>query len=191
MSKRALKLTLVTLAITSGRADAKPSARFFLDGAFGLAVPIADTTYRDRNYPAPTLGLHLGAEVWVTPRIGLAPELALDGGPIIGRASVNTGRVRAQPGLRVLFGFGRGHAFFLRTLIGADLIIAGPGAVAGLGKVDAGLSVEGGAGMQFRIARRAVAGFSVGVPVSIHTFNTPGYGTQTDLQAVAFIGYRR
>ena len=192
MCKRALALAaLITLVVTTARADGRPPARFFFDGALGVAVPIADGTYRDGNYPGPLVGVRLGAELWLSRRIGLAPELALDGGPVIGHSSVNTGRFRPQAGLRVLFGFGHGHAFLLRALVGADLLIAGPGALAGLGKVDAGVAFEPGAGMQFRIARHAVAGFILGVPVGVHTFHTPSYGTQADFSAVGFVGYRR
>ncbi len=192
MLKTALTSVLVTLLGTAtARADARPSARFLLDGVAGVAIPMGDTIYRDANYPGPVFGLRLGAELWITPHLGLAPELALEGGPLMGHTTVNTGRARIQPGLRLLLGFGKGHAFFVRALLGADLLIFGPGAVGGLGKLDVGLVIEPGVGMQFRIARRAVLGFTVGTPVAFHSFHDPSYGTHADFEAALFVGYRR
>jgi hypothetical protein len=168
------------------------SALFFLDGAGGIAIPIGDSNYVDSFYPSPRLGLRLGAEIWITRHIGLAPEFALDGGPLFGKRSnaVTTGSLRFQPGLRVLFGFGRGHAFFLRYLIGGEAFIFGPGGRGGVGTTDVGFATEPGIGMQFRIGRHAVAGFTAGFPIALHSFGTSSTSVNADFEASGFVGLR-
>ncbi len=193
--KRSLAIALqlaVALPLAAHDARARPTARFFLDGAFGLTVPIADADYADEFYPSPAIGLRLGGEIWLRPRFGLAPEVALDGGPLVGQRStgVTTGRFRFQPGLRVLFGFGRGHAFFLRFLVGGELFVYGPGGRGGAGTVNLGFAAEPGFGMQFRVARRAVAGFTAGFPVGAHTFGAPATFINADFALSGFVGLR-
>lgn len=171
----------------------RASARFFLDGSAGIEIPLADQRYRDSQFPWPRIGLHLGAEIWLTRHIGLAPELALDGGPLINQAnpsSVTTGVFRFQPGLRFLVGFGRGHAFFLRWLIGGELDVFGPGGRGGANTTNLGFATEPGLGMQFHIARHAVAGFTLGFPIGVHTFGSPATQTNVDFDMSGFIGLR-
>ena len=191
---RMASLVVLLLSIASARAahaERPGPARFLLDGVVGLGVPLADTTYRDHSWPSPIFGLHLGAEIPVGRRISLAPEVGIDLGPVIGRSATTTIQLRLQPGLRVLIGFGHGHAFFFRALVGASLFIFTPGGVDSPGKINAGVGFEPGMGMQFRIAPRAVAGFTVGTPVSFHTYGQPLLWTYADLQVAAFVGYRR
>jgi hypothetical protein len=196
-SMHLLRIGAAALALVAGgafanAASARPQARFFLDGAATVEVPIGDGDYTGAYWPSPQFGLHLGAEVWLRPHLGLAPEFAIDGGPVLDkRANPTTGRLRFQPGLRVLFGFGRGHAFFLRWLIGADLIIYGPGGSQGQGTVDPGFVTTPGLGMQFRVARHAVIGFLAGVPVALHSYGAPSTHVNADFETGFFIGYRR
>ena len=69
--------------------------------------------------------------------------------------------------------------------------MSGPGSNGAAGKLDAGFSFEPGLGMQFRIAPRAVVGFTAGTPVSFHNFGGPTNFTYADFEGVFFIGYRR
>jgi hypothetical protein len=180
---------LVVGASGSARAE---SARFFVDGGVGVMAPIADSTYANSFLPSPKLSLRLGAEIWLTRRVGLAPELALDGGPLLGQRSsgVTTGKLRFQPGLRVLFGFGHGHAFFLRYLVGGEVLVYGPGGREGAGKLNLGLATEPGVGMQFRVSRHAVVGFTLGVPIGLHSYGTPRSEVNVDFDATFFVGLR-
>jgi len=185
-------LVLLVSLLATSVAQARPVTRFFLDGAVAVNIPVADGDYTNAYYPSPQLGLHLGVEIWLASHIGLAPEFALDGGPIIDRlTNPTTGRVRFQTGLRLLFGFGRGHAFFLRWLIGAELIAYGPGGSQGQGTINVGFATEPGVGMQFHVARRTVVGFLLGVPVGLHSYGAPPTHVNADFNASFFIGYRR
>jgi hypothetical protein len=180
------------MLLTAGAARARTSTNFLFDGVAGVAVPIADGDYRDGFYPWPKIGLRIGAEIWFTPRIALAPELALDGGPLIGQrsAGLTTGKFRCQPGARLLFGFGQGHAFFLHYLIGAELFVFGPGGRGGAGTLNLGFATEPGGGMQFKIGRRTVAGFMLGFPIGMHTYGSPITSTNADFDVSGFIGLR-
>jgi hypothetical protein len=187
---RTLLVPLICLIATS-HAGARPVTRFFFDGAIAVNVPVADDGYTRAYWPSPEFGLHLGAEIWLTSRVGLAPEFALDGGPIIDRlTNPTTGRIRFEPGLRLLFGFGRGHAFFLRWLIGGELMAFGPGGSQGQGTLNVGFATEPGVGMQFHVARHAVLGFLAGVPVGLHSYGMPAQ-LNADFNASLFLGYRR
>lgn len=185
--------TAIVLAILAGStsAQARPIVHPLVDGVVGVSVPVAGSGYSDVFYPSPVFGLHVGAEIWLGHHIGLAPELALDGGPFISQhtSGVTTGRFRFQPGLRVLFGFGRGHAFFLRWLFGGEIFAYGPGGREGAGQLNLGFATEPGAGMQFRVARHAVLGFVLGVPVGVHTFGNVTV-SNVDFAASFFVGYR-
>jgi hypothetical protein len=173
---RKTSLTFVVLALLVAgrdRANAAPlTSRLLVDGSVGVEVPMGGATYRDYYEPWPDFGLALGVELWLTRRLALAPELALDGGPYFEQhaAGVTTGAFRIRPGLRILFGFGHGHAFFARFLTGAELLAFGPGGRLGAGTVNAGFSGEPGVGMQFSVARHAVVGFIVATPFSFHKY---------------------
>jgi hypothetical protein len=186
----------IALSSLAGAAHADPNRRvdahFLLDGVVGVGIPIADAEHRDSFYPSPKFGLALGAEIWLARHIGLAPELTLDGEPFLPKRStaVTTGRVRALPGLRLLLRFGRGHAFFLRYLVGVDLLVFGPGGTLGAGKISAGFRTEPGLGMQFKVARRAVLGFTTGVPIGLHDIDGIRH-VNTDFDVSFFVGYRR
>ncbi len=173
-------------------ASARPRSGFFLDAAVGFSAPIAGAHWLDAYYPSPIFGLHLGGEIWLAHRVGLAPELALDGGPLIDQGSgrVTTGRFRFQPGLRVLFGFGAGHAFFLRWLLGGELLAYGTGGRGDVGAVNVGFATEPGVGMQFHVARHAVIGFLLGTPIGVHSFGGPNE-VNVDFAASFFVGWRR
>lgn len=177
---------IASLMVLSAAAAARPvKARFFLDGALGASIPIADSIYTSEVWPTVKASLRLGAELWLSRHFGLAPELALDGAPIISRFDdgVHDGKGRFQAGLRVLAGFGNGHAFFARALVGVEVTRQPPA-----------FTAELGVGMQFRVARRAVAGFTAGFPISVYQFETgdaPITTRHVDFDLLGFIGYRR
>jgi hypothetical protein len=176
---------IASLILLGSAAEARPvNARFFLDGAAGLSIPIAGQHYPDEYYPSPKLALRLGAELWLRRRFGLAPELAVDVTPMISRpdASVHTARWRALPGLRLLFGFGRGHAFFLRFLVGVEGMW---GTIAP--------TFETGLGLQFHVAPRTVVGFTASVPVAFYAAAADGPPVgpvQADFDLMVFVGLR-
>jgi hypothetical protein len=188
-----LRIAFVLLALlVASPSFARSAAGFLVDGVVGVSVPVADSNWADTYYPGPIFGLHLGAEVWLARHVGLAPEMALDGGPLIDKGSgrATAGRFRMQPGLRVLIGFGGGHALFFRWLIGAELLAYGPGGTLGAGAVNVGFATEPGFGMQFRVARHAVIGFVLGVPIGVHSLEAPSEAN-VDFSASFFIGWRR
>ena len=185
--------TIATLLLLAGTAEARlDHAGFFLDGATGVGVPIGDSRYTDASLIFWKFGLRGGAALWFTPRLGIAPELAADGGPEWGTHStgVTLGKFRAQTGLRFLVGFGKRHAFFLRATAGAEGLIFGPGGRLGAGQMNWGFVVEPGAGVELRIARRAVVGLLIGFPVGLHTFGQPITEVFADFDATVFFGYR-
>ena len=188
---RTRSLVFVMLVLAAAPANARPVARFLLDGAIGVNIPVGDGNYVDTYYPSPTFGLHLGGEIWVQRHLAVAPELALDGGPLLDRASnPTTGRARFQLGMRLLFGFGRGHAFFLRWLAGVELLAYGPGGSGGQGTVNTGFATEPGVGMQFSVSRHAVLGFLAGVPIGVHGYGRPDE-VNADFNLTFFVGYRQ
>ncbi len=105
-----------------------------------------------------------GAELWFSRGFAFAGEIDLDLQPqMLDNGSV-AGRVRALAGFRLVFGFGVG-AFFLRHAIGADYITD---ALPRVGRISGavGLAVEPGLGLQFKFARRGVAGFVMDFPTT-------------------------
>jgi hypothetical protein len=179
------------LLLAAAPANARPVARFLVDGVIGVNIPIANGNYVDSYYPSPTFGLHFGGEIWVARHFAVAPELALDGGPLLDRVTnPTTGRARFQLGMRFLFGFGRGHAVFLRWLAGAELLAYGPGGPGGQGTVNAGFATEPGVGMQFRVSRHAVVGFVNGFPIGVHSYGRPSE-VNADFDISFFVGYRQ
>jgi hypothetical protein len=167
----------------------KVGARFFLDGAFGVTFPIADSAYRGSYFPSPELSLRLGAELWFSRHFGIAPEGAIDIVPVIDsvRGDVDFTRLRLLFGLRVLFGFGRGHAFFLRGVLGAEawFFVDRGGVVRG--NIVA-FVFEPGLGLQFHVARHMVVGFAADFPVVPHDY-APSR-VQVDADLLFFLGLR-
>lgn len=191
MRSRVRLVTWMTVLLAPVTAVARPAASFLADGSLAVDIPFAGAPHRDEFYPSPTIGLTLGAELWLSHRIGLAPVFVLDGGPLIPRrtAAVTTGHARLAPGLRLLFGVGHDRAVFLQWLLGLDTLVYGPGGSQGAGTFDLGVAVEPGVGMQFRVARHAVLGFLVAVPVAVHdVFDTRPVGADIDLRF--FVGRR-
>jgi hypothetical protein len=190
--KRLAIAALLLLALPRASEARRVRAHFLLDGMLGLTVPFADADFSDAFLPSPKPGVALGVELWLSRRFAIAPEFSLDGAPLFSRRStgVTTGTLRFQSGLRVLFGFGRGHAFLLRFLFGGEAFIFGPGGRGGAGTTNVGFATEPGLGMQFRFSRRGVAGFLLGFPIGVHTFGTPVTSTDVAFDALGFIGLR-
>ena len=184
---------VIAILFSAGVARAELSHRGFLfDGAVGVGVPIGDSGYTYSSLLVLKFGVRGGAELWLTPRFGLAPELAVDGGPVFEQHAngVTSGKFRVQSGLRFLVGFGRGHAVFLRWVLGAEALVYGPGGRLGAGRLNWGFLTEPGVGMQFKVARRMVLGWLIGFPVGLHTFGTPDNAIYADFDATAFLGLR-
>jgi hypothetical protein len=184
-------VTSIALLLAPATVRARPAASFLADGSLGVDLPFAGAPYRDSFYPSPTLGLTLGAEVWLSQRIGLAPAFSIDGGPLLPRrtSAVSTGHARLAPALRLLFDVGHGRAVFVQWLLGLDTFIYGPGGTLGAGKFDLGVAVDAGVGMQFRFRRHLAIGFIVGVPVAVHDpFDTRPVDAGVDLRF--FVGRR-
>jgi hypothetical protein len=57
--------------------------------------------------------------------------------------------------------------------------------------LDIGVAFEPGFGMQFRVARRMVLGFTVGTPIGVHTVPDRPRSVGADVDMSFFIGYRR
>jgi hypothetical protein len=114
---------------------------------------------------------------------GIAGEVDLDPEPLMttNRDAVQ-GRFRGMIGFRMLFGFGIG-AFFIRHAIGVDYIARIPNG--NILEAEGRLAVEPGVGVQFRVVRHMVVGFSVDFPIA---FYQPL--TAIDVQFLGFIGAR-
>lgn len=161
-------------------------ARFMLDVAPGVAIPVADGPYRAAFGPSFKLSSRFGAEFWFTRHFGIAGEADLDLSPLMVDVTPieARARVRGLVGFRLLFGF-RVGAFFIRQAMGVDWI-GGSVPRAGIASGVAALGVEPGFGMYFRFIRHGVAGFAVDFPVGF--FNFPSYAA--DVQMLGFLGLR-
>ncbi len=188
-------VAVVSLVLVAGGARiarARTPTQFLFDGRLGMVAPVAGTGYADVFYPSPAFGVDLGAELWLRPKLGLAPELVLDGGPLVEQhsAAITTGRFRFTPGLRALFGFGsHGHAVFAELLVGGELFVYGAGGRQGAGTFNVGFATQPGGGMQFKLSQHTVAGFIVGVPIGVHRFSN-NVSTSVDIAATGFFGGR-
>jgi hypothetical protein len=171
------------LLLTTGPAEARGvDARFLLDAAPGLTVPIADNYWRGYGGPSFKFSLRVGAELWFAHQFGIAGEVDLDPEPLILSNHDVVGRVRGLVGFRLLFGF-RVGAFFIRHAIGVDYvgtIETAPNRLAG----EAALAVEPGVGVQFRFIRHGVVGFLVDFPIGFF------YHLAADVQFLGFLGVR-
>jgi hypothetical protein len=198
--KRALALVLLvtTLAAVPRSARARRlTAKFLLDGGIGVTFPIGDYYYRNAYFPSPEFMLRFGAELWFSRHFGLAPEAGIEIVPVVSNSPGNRGqvdftRLRWLFGLRLLFGFGRGHAFFLRAAFGADVeFFEVPTGFGGPRPNFAWFVFEPGLGLQFKVARRMVAGFAVDFPIVPHDYNYYGYSNvQVDTSLLFFLGLR-
>jgi hypothetical protein len=179
---RALVIALLIVAGFARPAEARRvDARFFMDFAPGIAVPIADAPWRAYTSPSFKFSLRVGAELWLARGFGIAGEVDLDPEPLITTDRVQ-GRFRGMVGFRLLFGFGIG-AFFIRHAIGADYISRIPSG--NILEAQAALAVEPGVGVQFRVIRHMVVGFTVDFPVGFFQSLTA-----VDVQFLGFLGAR-
>jgi hypothetical protein len=176
-------LVVVMLLLGSSVAEARRvDSRFLMDFAPGITVPIADDGWRAYTGPSFKFSLRIGGELWFHPGIGIAGEVDLDPEPVMTSPDGAVGRFRGMIGFRILFGFRIG-AFFIRHAIGGDYLAhyRAPGVF----DAQAGLAVEPGMGVQFRVVRHLVVGFAVDFPIAFYT-NT----FATDVQFLGFLGIR-
>jgi hypothetical protein len=181
-----VKKLAIVLALLASSATAHArgvNAKFLMDFLPGVSIPIADVGWRASADPSFKFSVRTGAELWFSRGFAFAGEIDLDLQPqMLDNGSV-AGRVRALAGFRLVFGFGVG-AFFLRHAIGADYITD---ALPRVGRISGavGLAVEPGLGLQFKFARRGVAGFVMDFPT---TFS--GGTFAMDVQLLGLIGFR-
>lgn len=203
-----LVLALLTPWTASGRERLK--ARFLLDAAPGLTVPIGDADYDRLFDPTFKFSLRIGAELWPTKLIGVAPEVVLDGIPMNANDAVfqpvtfagvdaSFGRFRAVFGARLLINFGIG-AVFLRFGVGVDYLggsvranLTGQPIGNAINQSSTGFTADPAIGVQFGFLRYGVAGAQLGFPVALHDFD--GSGNQrgfvaADLDILGFVGVR-
>ncbi len=178
------KLAIVAALLWSAAAQARGvNAKFLMDFLPGLSVPIGDPSWRNTADPSFKFSVRTGAELWFSHKFAFAGEVDVDLQPQMLDDGTVAGRVRAMLGFRLVFGFGVG-AFFLRHALGVDYIST---ALPRIGRVagTVGLAVEPGLGLQFRFARRGVAGFVMDFPTAF------GGGTfAMDVQLLGLIGFR-
>jgi len=181
---RALLLSLALLAGGGGAAHARGvNARFLMDFLPGVSIPIADGAWRADADPSFKFSVRTGAELWFNRRFAFAGEIDLDLSPLMFDDGGVAGRVRALAGFRLVFGF-RVGAFFIRQALGVDFISDRAPLNGRLRGVTA-LAVEPGVGLQFRFARRGVAGFVMDFPTAFSS------GTfAMDVQLLGMIGIR-
>jgi hypothetical protein len=182
-SRSVLALVVFSLVFTFAQEAAarRVNAKFLLDFAPGIQVPIATAGYVAEVEPTFKHSLRIGAELWINRRFGIAGEGDFGLSPILFDDGGLGARVRFLLGFRLLFGF-RVGAFFLRHAIGLDHAVRNvrapqPGI--------SSLGVEPGFGLQFYFARRGVAGFGVDLPTA---FNNNTFSM--DIQFLGFIGLR-
>jgi hypothetical protein len=181
-----MRVAIALAMLWSATAQARGvNAKFLMDFLPGLSVPIADGTWRGEADPSFKFSLRTGAELWFTRGFAFAGEIDLDVSPQMRDDGTVAGRVRALAGFRLVFGFGVG-AFFIRHAIGLDYAtttLPTPGRIRG----SVSLGVEPGIGLQFRFARRGVAGFVMDFPTAFYD-NTSAF--IMDVQLLGLIGLR-
>jgi hypothetical protein len=135
--------------------------------------------------------LRMGGEFWfgAARKVGIAGEVATDLEPLTYRGVDDThfGRIRALVGLRFLIAFKLG-AIWLRGATGLDYIIGTQRS--GPYLTSLAYTVEPGFGIQFRISRKGVIGFSAGFPIAFPSFDTRPTFTSIDCDLLIFIGAR-
>ena len=187
MRTRAAVLALLLVPLFPSLSEARRvDSRFLLDIAPGITVPIADDGWRGYTGPSFKFSLRIGGELWIANGFGIAGEVDLDPEPVMTSDGVQ-GRFRGMIGFRLLFGFRIG-AFFIRHAIGGDYLArfhprggtvdVNPGA----------LAVEPGMGVQFRVVRHLVIGFSVDFPIAFYETNNGPFAA--DVQFLGFLGVR-
>lgn len=177
----------VGLALLGALAQSTPAsargvdARFLMDFAPGITVPIAGAGYAASTGPSFKFSLRTGAELWFNRVFGIAGDGDLGFSPMMSSGGP-TFRFRGLVGLRLLIGF-RVGAFFIRQAIGVDYIA---GTLRSLSVLDgtSALAVEPGFGVQFRFIRHGVVGFALDFPVGFFNF------LAADVQMLAFLGLR-
>jgi len=191
MKKLASAILLVVGVFAATPARAEVHGRFLFDAAPGVSIPLADRTYRGEFSASFKLSLRMGGEFWfgAARKVGIAGEVATDFEPLTysGVDDTHFGRIRALVGLRFLIAFKIG-AIWLRAATGLDYIIGSQPGNAYLQSY--AYTVEPGFGIQFRITRRGVIGFSAGFPVAFPSFDQRPTFTSIDADLLVFIGAR-
>jgi hypothetical protein len=183
-----VKKLAIVVALLSSTASAHArgvNAKFLMDFLPGLSVPIADGTWRGEADPSFKFSLRTGAELWFSRGFAFAGEIDLDISPQMRDNGTVAGRVRALAGFRLVFGFGVG-AFFIRHAMGLDYSttqLPSPGRIRGA----VNFAVEPGVGLQFKFARRGVAGFVMDFPTAFYDDTSVFI---MDVQLLGLIGMR-
>ena len=205
---RVLALVMLLASAAPAGAD-KLKWNGLFDAAVGVSIPVGDSNYNRFADPTFKLSLRGGAEIWLTNRFAVAPELALDFIPVKtddgtfrpAGAGIDTSffRFRVLAGARLLWNLGI-CALFARFGIGLDYITGSERAsILGL-NINLNLSstaftLEPGVGVQFHFLKYGIAGGTLGFPVAFHNFNKNDAAnnsafTAVDLDILAFAGAR-
>jgi hypothetical protein len=179
--KAGVRAIIVSFLFFSTAAEArKVDAKFLLDVGPGIAVPIAGPDWRADTSASFKHTLRLGGEFWITSRFGLAVEADADVSAVMIRGDGADARFRGLVGMRELIGFGVG-AFFFRQAVGFDHLW---GANQKVWEGATSPALEFGIGVQFKFARRGVAGFTTEFPVAFYSL------IAVDVQIMGFVGAR-
>jgi len=177
-----VRAILVSILLLSTAAEARRvDAKFLLDVGPGVAVPIFGPDWRSDTNASFKHTLRIGGEFWITHRFGLAVEADADVSAVMIQGDGADARFRGLVGIRELIGFNVG-AFFFRQAVGFDHLWGANAKTPFEGATAA--AIEMGLGVQFKFARRGVAGFVTDFPVAFYS------SIAIDVQFLGFVGAR-
>jgi hypothetical protein len=207
---RARLIALALVMAPSVASAGKLKVQFLGDAALGVSIPVGDSTYNKFADPTFKFSVRAGAEIWLTDRIGIAPELTVDFIPVktddstyrpntFVQADTPFSRYRVLAGARLLINFGIGAAF-ARFGLGVDYLTgyeqgSGFGATVRLNRSSTAFTGEPGFGVQFKVLKICMVGATVGFPIAAHDFGSADpfnirSFTAVDADLLGFFGVR-
>jgi hypothetical protein len=177
-----VRAVLVSILLFGTVAEARRvDAKFLLDVGPGMAVPIYGPDWRRDTSASFKHTLRLGGEFWFSHRFALAVEADADVSAVMIEGDGADARFRGLVGIREVIGFGVG-AFFFRQAVGFDHLWGANRKTLFEGMT--AVAIEMGIGVQFKFARRGVAGFVTDFPIAFYS------AVAVDVQFLGFIGCR-
>lgn len=203
LHKFGFALALVLLCARTTNAAERMRVGFMLDFVNGVSIPISDGDYKNFADPSYKLGLRVGAVLYLTDHIGLAPEAEFDFIPVNSNDSTfqRNGvdaqfyRERGIFGGRFIYNFGIGSAY-ARIGLGVDHIggttsITIAGARFSTDWSSTGFTFEPDVGIQFNVIKHLVVGVETGFPIATHDFgNGKPHFTAVDIDFLGVVGLR-